>query len=151
MFVNKLTIEWVDSVLSAALPLICWAEYTATRAICPGPYEFSLLGYGGGRKHFWAKYKLVFWNNSNDSNKLQVKYCQSKEDFSLKWLTLVSFLIVSTGSSQSKILPRYLGYVLVCLSLAYTHNNKSIWKSNGGKVILALCDLLYQTEFDISF
>ena len=130
----------MDSVLSAALPLICWAEYTATRAICPGPYEFSLLGYGGGRKHFWAKYKLVFWNNSNDSNKLQVKYCQSKEDFSLKWLTLVSFLIVSTGSSQSKILAWYLGYVLVCLSLAYNQNKKRIWKAMAVKLNLTLCE-----------
>ena len=57
-----------------------------------------------GMKHFWAKYKLVFWNNSHDSKKLPVKYSQSKEDFSLKWPTLVSFLNVSTGSSQSKIL-----------------------------------------------
>ena len=75
-----------------------------------------------------------------NSKKLQVKNCQVKEDFSSKWPALVSFLTVSSSSCQSKFFVWNFGYVLVCLSLAYNHNKKRIWKSKGGKVILTLCD-----------
>ena len=64
-----------------------------------------------------------------------MKYCQIKEDFSTKQPTLVSFLTVSTGSSQSKILPRYLGYVLVCLSLVTPITIKVFEKAMAVKLI----------------
>ena len=104
-----------------------------------GPVRFFSFQSWRCKKQFQAKKKLHFWKSSNDSKKLQVKNCLVKGDFSIKWPTLVSFLIVSTGSSQSKILAWYLGYVLVCLSLAYNQNKKRIWKAMAVKLNLTLC------------
>ena len=102
----------------------CYYNSTGTHRTGAGPVRFFSFQSWRCKKQFQAKKKLHFWKSSNDSKKLQVKNCQVKVDFSTKWPTFVSFLIVSTGSSQSKILARYLGHGLVCLSLAYTHNNE---------------------------